>query len=171
MNRSRQGGVSTSRKWEQIRDNVMRELRMWGKDKDTLFPRYDDCRRTGVVTLQVFTGNRRIDLTCSSQRSPEQNLVAILGEIRSARLADVRGIWALRQQASQLSTALVQVSAPAKAMGGDVAYAVLRAKPDMSREELRKAYLRRLQEVHPDHGGTAADLAALKAAAIELGVA
>lgn len=171
MNRNRQGGVSTMRKWETIRDNVVRELRMWGKDKDTIFPRYDDCRRSGSVTLQVFTGNRRIDLTCSSQRSPEQNLVAILGEIRSARLADVRGISALRQQASQLSTALVQTALPAKVMGSQVAYAVLRGRPDMSREELRTAYLRRLQEVHPDHGGTAADLAALKAAAVELGVA
>ena len=140
------GDLHTTKNWRQIQAELTDELRKWEIDQ-YLLPYKDDSVRRGLVTVTVFIEGDERRLTCdrfSDGNWPERNYAAILLAVRSARLADQRGIGSLVAQAAQLK------SLP----DPDDPYHILGVRPSAGIEEIRAAYKQRMLAAHPDQGGS-----------------
>ena len=157
------GNLSTTKTWDQISREVQQELDKWGIT-DYFLPYKGDSVRQRSVTLRVTIRNEEKTLTCERFQDgnwPERNYAAIALAIRSARLADQRGIAQVFAQAAQL-VALPDPNDPTYIIG---------AKPTATREELNRAYHRKLIQAHPDQGGTREALERVIEAGRKLGIA
>ena len=140
------GDLHTTKNWRQIQAELKDELRKWDIDQ-YLLPYKDDSVRRGSVTVTVIIEGDERRLTCdrfSDGNWPERDYAAILLAVRSARLADQRGIGSLVAQAAQLK------SLP----DPDDPYHILGVQPSAGIEEIRAAYKRHLLAAHPDQGGS-----------------
>ena len=91
------GDLHTTKNWRQIQAELKDELRKWDIDQ-YLLPYKEDSVRRGSVTVTVFIEGGERRLTCdrfSDGNWPERDYAAILLAVRSARLADQRGIGSL----------------------------------------------------------------------------
>ena len=79
-----------------------------------------------------------------SWNRPERGYAAIAVALRSARLADQKGIRAVFAQAAQLA-ALPGPNDPRHVLG---------VNPNASQAEITAAYRRKVMEDHPGHGGS-----------------
>ena len=156
------GNLNTSKTWQQIQREVKEELRKWGI-QDYHLPYKGDSERLGSVTLIIKRDGQEHRLTCDRFRTgnwPERNYTAILGAIRSVRLAEQRGMGNLFAAAAQL------ISLPDP---NDPHY-ILGVTSDATQEEIQRAYWRKVREVHPDQGGRREELERVIEAGRQLGV-
>ena len=157
------GNLNTTKSWTQIDREVRDELRKWGL-VDYHLPYKGDSQRLGSVTLIISRNGQEHRLTCDHFKTgnwPERNYAAILGAIRSTRLAEQRGMGSLFAAAARL------ISLPDP---NDPHY-ILGVSPDASREQIERAYRRKVREVHPDQGGRREELERVLEAGRQLGVA
>ena len=154
--------LHTTKSWRQIQAELREELRKWDISEYRL-PYKDDSIRRGSVTVTVFIEGEERRLTCDRFKDgnwPERNFAAILLAVRSARLAEQRGIGSLAVQAAQLK------SLPAP----DDPYNILGVGPSAGIEEIRAAYKRSVLAAHPDQGGSREALERIVEAGRRLGV-
>ena len=155
--------LNTTKTWDQITKEVRQELARWGIT-DYQLPFKGDSVRLGSVTLRVRVREEEKTITCNRFQTgnwPERNYSAIALAIRSARLADQRGILDVFAQAAQLA-ALPDPNDPRHILG---------VGPESSRDKITRAYRQHLIAAHPDQGGTAEALERIREAGRKLGVA
>ena len=139
------GNLNTTKTWEEITREVREELRKWGITGYILPCKGDSVRLKPVTVRMKIQGEER-QLTCDrfhDRNRPERDYAAIAIALRSARLADQRGIGAVFAQAAQL----------AALPGPNDPHHVLGVKPGASQVEITAAYRKKVMEAHPGHGG------------------
>ena len=158
------GGMGRVVSWEQSKTDLREELRKWGVEKYALTTK-KEAEEIGAVTVIFFKNGVSASPSCSrwggEWQGPERNLRAIVGAVQSARLADQRGI----------GTLWAEIAKTLALPPGDDPYRVLGLTKEATPAEVRKAYLQKAQETHPDHGGNETDFRRIKEAAEKLGVA
>ena len=157
------GNLNTTKTWDQIEREVREELRKWGLT-DYHLPFKGDSRRLGSVTLVIRRDAQDHPLTCGHFNSGnwlEKDYLAILGAIKSTRLAEQRGMGSLFAAAAQLIS-LPDPNDPRHILG---------VNPDATNAEIQRAYRRKVQQTHPDRGGSQEDLDRVIEAGRKLGVA
>ena len=156
------GNLNTTKTWEQITREVQQELHKWGIT-DYILPFQGDSIRLRSVTLTVRVHQDEKTITCDRFQDsnwPERNYAAIALALRSARLADQRGIASVFAQAVQL-TALPDPNDPRYILG---------VHPNASHDDIVHAYRRKLIQTHPDQGGSRETLDRVMEAGRALGV-
>ena len=142
------GHLNTNKKWTDSLYELKEEFRKWGV-QDYIMPKYSESRRAAKVVVPFVINGRWSSPECSRWGlefdGPERNLRAIVMAIRSARLADQRGIGALLAEVTK------HLMLPSGKMDP---YAVLGVRPGVTEEILKSALRRREMETHPDRGGT-----------------
>ena len=157
------GDLHTTKSWRQISADLHDELRKWGISTYQL-PYKDDSVRRGSVTVHLTIDGHERQLTCArftEGNAAERNFAAIVLAVRSARLADQRGIGSLLADA----VALKMLPDPADP------YRILGVHPSAGMDEVRAAYKRMVIKHHPDQGGGPELLDAVREAGRQLGVA
>ena len=157
------GNLTTTKSWRQITAEIQDEFRKWGIFNYSL-PYKGDSERLGSVTVLVTVNGQERRLTCSrfsEGNAPERNYAAILSAVRSARLAEQRGIGSVLADA----VALKMLPDPADP------YRILGVHPSAGMDEVRAAYKRMVIKHHPDQGGGPELLDAVREAGRRLGVA
>ena len=137
--------------------------------EDYLLPTKEASVRDGAVTLKLAKRGVWIDVTCglfSSRRNgPECNLCAIKEAVRSARLADQRGIGPIFAELGKL------LALPQGDSAGSGPHQILGVEFGAEMARLKAAYRSRIKETHPDvPGGNREEFESVQAAARELGV-
>lgn len=146
------GSLNTKRTWQDLRDELADELREWGVDKeDIVLPAARNSREQGYVELQFhYKGewrNVRCNKFTSESNGQNKNLAAIKDVVKSARMAEQRGIGTMFAAVASLM-ALPDPNDP---------FVILGISPTTDKDVLRSAYRRRLQETHPDKQGGSRD--------------
>ena len=160
------GSLNTKRSWQDLRDELANELRKWGVDKeDIVLPAARNSREQGYVELQFHYKGEWRTVRCnnfsSESNGQNKNLAAIKESVKSARMADQRGIGAIFAEVASL-IALPDPNDP---------FVILGVPPTKDKDVLKSAYRRRLQSTHPDKpGGSREAYARVRGAAESLGV-
>ena len=160
---NRYGDLHTTKTWRQIEQELRDEFRKWDIH-DYLLPFQDDSVRRGSVTVTVYLEGEERRLACgrfTERNAPERNYCAILLAVKSARLAEQRGIGFLVAEAAKLK----QLPDP------NDPHFILGVQPSAGFGEVKAAYKRRIVQAHPDQGGNRADLERVMDAGRKLGVA
>ena len=158
------GDLHTTKTWRQIDRELKHEFRKWGIDSYLLPYKDDSVRRGSVTVIVVQEGGEGRRLTCdrfTEGNWPERNYADLLLAVRSARLAEQRGIGSLLADA----VALKMLPDPADP------YRILGVHPSAGMDEVRAAYKRMVIKHHPDQGGGPELLDAVREAGRQLGVA
>ena len=101
-------GALLTKTWEEITREVREELRKWGTTSYILPCKGDSGNsvRLKPVTVRIKIRGEERQVTCDQfhdRNRPERDYAAIAIALRSARLADQRGIGAVFAQAAQLA--------------------------------------------------------------------
>ena len=163
---TRLGDMNTNKSWSDSLSELREEFRKWGIE-DYALPIRKESQAAGRVKVTFAINGQWCSPECrrwgplDGPTWLEKNLRAIVTAIRSARLADQRGIGSLLAEATR-HLAL---------KSGDVdPYQVLGVHPAASADELQQAYRRRVRQTHPDTGGDPTAFKATHEAAEKLGI-
>ena len=142
----RAGHLNTRRKWGDIMHDLLKEFELWGVDrKEILLPIL--AKSEDEVKVEFAYKGAYRPITCSrfshDYNGPARNLAAIVSVIKSARLADQRGIGQVLADMSSL-LALPDPSDP---------HTVLGVTPDWKKDDIRTQYRDLIKKAHPDIEG------------------
>ena len=135
--------IGPGKPWLDSLRELTDEFRKWGIE-DYILPTKSESLATGHVTVRFAPRGDWIELPCSrwtsghDPRAAEKNLQAILLAIRSARLADQRGIGGLFARA-------LEHLALTDGTNHDDPYSILGVSQGATQEELWSAYRRKLR--------------------------
>ena len=157
------GYLTTNKSWSELHSEVKAEFERWGFE-DVIYPTKRDSLNGGKVEVLVKPPNGEWEpIGCGAfqgANGPERNLCAVREAVRAMSLADQRGIGTVLMQAAKL------LMLP----GGDD-YSVLGLTSSATQTDLRRAYLQRVKETHPDQGGDREEFLRVQRAGQNLGVA
>lgn len=152
------GSLRTTLSWQEISYRLRDNFRKWGI-REYVLPQLNSSQ-TGVTVDFLQAGEWR-QASCSRFPRPHENYHALLLAFEAVRKADQRGIAGVFAQVAQA------FALPEPATGP---YAVLGVRPGDAPERIRDAYMDRIKETHPDHGGDPREFQRVREAGRELGI-
>lgn len=154
--------LTTEKSWNATLDDLAETFRKWGVTRWSVEPirplhtikQFNNTPQIRAVTLRYWLRDREVVLSLDEQARAHDNLRVLYLAAEALRLNELRGI------ASVVASAYLQLAPPAR----DDPYAILGVSRNDSLEVIEHAWKARLQEAHPDHGGSQDAAAPLNAA-------
>lgn len=153
--------MQTDKTEAQSRREIVRQFETWNRDNwpKGVIGNYDfpapEQIGAATATLRFQLRGQDVVMRCSSQESYRLNLRCLFYAVEAMRMNEKRGIG------DTMRDAYLQLPAPAKTRDP---FEVLGVRPDVDLALAEAAYRVRANQLHPDKGGSAEQMAELNAA-------